>query len=186
MWRRVIFLCSGMLAGCHELFSIERVPDLPTVETRCPATYTIELEPTPMSRYRILDTPDRHVIQRAACAQDGDLTQLASLETAEEIAAVKVLVDTDVGSAIHLGLTQESDQNDVATGWKWFTGGPPDPSSWAPMEPNDDDDIEDGQQQIGIADASTVTGMLNDRSASASFFALCECDIARDPETPGP
>jgi hypothetical protein len=179
MWRRVIFLCSGMLAGCHELFSLEPVADPPTVETLCPASYTIELEPTPMSRYRIIDTQGSHPIQRAACAQDGDLAQLVSLETPEELATVKTLLDTDVGTGIHIGLTQDPDQTDVAAGWKWFSGGSPDPSFWLPDEPNDADGVENGDQQIAIAGYPAPIGLLNDRSTAFVLPALCECDISR-------
>jgi hypothetical protein len=173
------------LAGCRQILGIDElgsddgamidavVSDAPVDAfdtSQCPAMY----QTAQTSAYRaILATA--HVSQHHAdCADDAPgLTHLVTLETTAEATAVATLIPGD--GVFYVGAVQAPGEVDAASGWLAITGGEIPLEVWLPSQPDDFDGIENGVEQIGIADAAIAT--VRDWDAgNGTYPAVCECD----------
>lgn len=142
--------------------------------TRCPTGY-VEIANAPGSRYRVITTTRNFWDHHDDCADDGtapENTHLVVLGSQAEANAVA----GDVDARFYVGATQDPGQTSKSAGWRLFDGNPV-ATAWAvqdmPSEPSDSDGVENGQEQIAIADDD---GLLSDAGGVTLYRAVCECD----------
>jgi hypothetical protein len=134
-----VALCCIALAGCHALFGLDPLNELPDAsETRCPDSYNLTHELS-SSRYRIEPRFQGYIAQRAMCSRDSADTRLAVLETTHELRVVKTLLMESGAGRAWVGLEQKAGQLAPAEAWFWLTGEPLDSTFWALNQPNDND-----------------------------------------------
>ncbi len=73
---------------------------------------------------------------------------LARTDTAADLTCLA----NDINDA-WIGLVQGTPAATLASGWRWTHGGPLGFTAWSLSEPNDLDDVEDGEEQCGLFSA---------------------------------
>lgn len=142
--------------------------------TRCPTGY-VAVGSAPGSRYRVITTTRNFWDHHGDCVDDGsapELTHLVVLGSQAEADAIADLVD----ARFYVGATQDPGQTLKSANWRMFDGNLV-AIAWAvqdsPSEPSDSDGVENGEEQIAIADADAL---LSDAGGLTSYRAICECD----------
>lgn len=141
---------------------------------RCPTGY-VEIANAPGSRYRVITTTRNFWDHHDDCSDDGTAPENTHLVVLGSQAEADVLADI-VDARFYVGATQDPGQTSKSAAWRMFDGNPV-ATAWAvqdsPSEPSDYDGVENGQEQIAIADENAL---LSDAGGVTLYRAVCECD----------
>ena len=142
--------------------------------TRCPSGY-VDVTGAPGSRYRLITTTRGFWDQNDDCNNDGTAPEIAHLVVLGSQAEANVMAGIS-GGRFYIGAAQDPNQTVKSANWHMFDGNPP-ASAWAvndtPSEPSDADGVENGQEQVAIADTNTL---MSDAGGITLYRAICECD----------
>ncbi len=147
----------------------------------CPVSYITVGNET--SKYKLHATGRTFVGQHNTCVAEG--THLAVIDTIEEAAALRQLVDatsglptSSFGPFVFIGSAQLDGQPMTSAGrsmgWISATGPFTSAPFWENGEPNDISGVENGDEQF--AAIWRDHDLLVDLAGNGSFAGLCECD----------
>ncbi len=170
---RVITACM-LLAGCHELFSLESVESLTDARplTGCPSDYTFQLAADPTSYYRPSTSPISWSTASQVCASSADSnTHLVVIDSEAERQQLTAMF-TD--RPLWIGLTDLGSEG----AFHWVTAeGAPVPADGVPPW-----DVGQPAAEFQAADCVYIGGDgyndINCTNFEAQF--VCECDEFAD------
>jgi hypothetical protein len=161
----------GRVVDVPEATDDAPAPDAPPPDAAlvCPSSY--QPVANAPGRYRHLTTAKAFRPQHDDCKDDqAGATHLVVLETAAERSALHVAF-APAGS-FWVGTVQLRNQTIDDANWFYITGAPFDALQWAGIEPNDDDNVENGEQNFG----ESFPDGLDDEFENTQLPAICECD----------
>lgn len=149
------------------------MPDAGFTVAACPDGY-VDIGGLPGTRHRVISAVHNFWDHHDDCNDDGTATP-THLVVLDSQAEADLLAEI-VGGRYFIGAAQAPGQSSKSAGWLRFDGGPM-ASAWAvnsnPSEPSDADGVEDGDEQVAIADEA---GLTHDAGGVTAYRAVCECD----------